>query len=125
MPRPRTVWFSSMTTALVVVEPRSMPMKQRIVTSSVRSGACRALLLEHLEIAFEPVLHVGRREVARIDQIRLDERRGLAGALLDLAQDQELPRREAVAALDGVDQKTVGLVLVDVLADHVDARRQV
>ena len=30
MPRPRMFWFSSTTTALVVVEPRSMPMKQRM-----------------------------------------------------------------------------------------------
>ena len=30
MPRPSTFWSSSMTTALVVVEPRSMPMKQRM-----------------------------------------------------------------------------------------------
>jgi hypothetical protein len=28
-------WFSSMTTALVVVDPRSMPMKQRMPVSSV------------------------------------------------------------------------------------------
>src|SRR5690606_18471883 len=118
-------WFSSMTTALVVVEPRSIPMKQRIaVPSSVPRGDRAALLLDHLEVALEPVLDVGCREIARIDQVGLDERRRLAGALLDLAQDQQLARREAVAALDRVDQQPVGLVLVDVLADHVDARRQ-
>src|SRR5688572_32891401 len=102
MPRPSTLRSSPMTTALVVVDPRSMPMKHLM---SVR----RALLLDHLEIALEPVLDVGRREVARIDQVRFDERRRLAGALLDFAQDQQLSRREAVAALDRVDQQPVGL----------------
>ena len=33
MPRPRMFCCSSITTALVVVEPRSMPMKQRMVIS--------------------------------------------------------------------------------------------
>ena len=84
-----------------------------------------ALLLDHLEIALQPVLHVGRREVARVDQVGLDEGGRLAGALFHFAQDQQLAGREAVAALDRVDQQAVGLVLVDVLADHVDARRQV
>src|SRR6185503_7108752 len=121
MPRPRTFCCSSMTTAFVVVEPRSMPMKQRMrVSRSVcerrrvaprredrplrrqRSGASRkrggdttgrALLLDHLEVAFQPVLDVGGREIPRIDEIRLDECRRLAGALLDLTQDQELAGR--------------------------------
>src|SRR6266540_3499369 len=103
MPRPRTVWFSSRTTALVVVEPRSMPMKQRISKSfSVCGQRRRALLLDHLEVALETVLHVRRGEVARIDEVRLDERGGLAGALLHFAQDEKLARGKAVAALDRV-----------------------
>src|SRR5512145_752266 len=114
MPRPRTVRVSSMTTAFVVVEPRSMPMK---VFMSVHR--CRALLLDHLEVALEPVLDVGGREVARVNEVGLDERRRLAGALLHLAQDEELPGGEAVAALDRVDEQPVGLVLVEVAADHV------
>src|SRR5574339_662124 len=118
MPRPSTVRPSSITTALVVVDPRSMPMK---VFISVR----RALLLDHLEIALQAVLDVGRREVARVDEVGLDERRGLAGALLDLAQDEELAGGEAVAALDRVDEQPVGLVFVHVPADHVDALREV
>src|SRR5690554_4249888 len=126
MPRPRMFWFSSMTTALVVVEPRSMPMKQRMVAFlRLRRGERAALLLDHLEIALEPVLDVGGREVPRIDEVGLDERRRLAGALLDFPQDQQLAGREAVAALDRVDQQAVRLVLLHVLADHVDARRQV
>src|SRR6266568_9081493 len=125
MPRPRMFWFSSRTTALVVVEPRSMPMKQRMRFPLVRSERGCALLLDHLQVALQTVLHVRRREIARVDQIGLDERGRLAGALLDLAQDKELSGREAVAALDRVDQQAVGLVLVDILADHVDPRRQV
>jgi hypothetical protein len=66
------------------------------VDRRLRGGA---LLLDHLEIALEPVLDVRRREVARVDEVGLDERRRLAGALLDFAQDQQLPGREAVAAL--------------------------
>src|SRR5512134_2210218 len=116
MPRPRTLRLSSITTALVVVDPRSMPMN--VFT-------CRSLLFDHLKVTLEAVLDVGAREVARVDQVGLDERRGLAGALLDLAQDEELAGGEAVAALDRVDQQAVGLVLVHVLADHVDALREV
>src|SRR5574341_587524 len=121
MPRPSTLRFSSITSALVVVEPRSMPMK---VFMSMHRARC-ALLLDHLEVALEPVLDVGGREVARVDQVGLDERRRLAGALLHFAQDEELPGREAVAALDRVDEQAVGLVLVDVAADHVDALREI
>src|SRR3990172_4423402 len=108
MPRPSTLRASSMTTALVVVDPRSMPMK--VFMSVHRRGRCRRspFLLDHLEIALQPVLDVGPGEVARVDQVGLDERRGLAGALLDLAQDEQLPRREAVAALDRVDEQAVG-----------------
>src|SRR5512142_2264052 len=126
MPRPSTFWASSITTAFVVVEPRSMPMKQRMLrlpSMGVRRGA--AFLLHHLEVALQAVLDVRGREVARIDEVGLDERGRLARALLDLAQNEELPGREAVAALDRVDQEPVGLVLVDVPADHVDPRRQV
>ena len=39
-----------------------------------------ALLLDHLEIALQPILHIRRREVARIDRIGLDEGRRLAVA---------------------------------------------
>src|SRR5512134_1317485 len=99
MPRPSTLCRSSITTALVVVDPRSMPMK--VFMSVHRRGS---LLLDHLEVALQPVLDVGRREVARVHQVRLDEGRGFAGALLHLAQDEELPGAEAVAALDRVDQ---------------------
>src|SRR5262245_17702534 len=120
MPRPSTWRCSSITSAFVVVDPRSMPMN--VFMSMKRRGA---LLLDHLEVAFQPVLDVGGREVARVDEVRLDERGGLAGALLYLAQDQELSRREAVAALDRVDEQAVRLVLVDVPADHVDALREV
>jgi hypothetical protein len=83
-----------MTTALVVVEPRSMPMKQRMSCAPGSAAAAigmigaplgpgghgvavGALLLDHLEVAFQPVLHVGRREVARVDQVGLDEGAGL------------------------------------------------
>src|SRR5208282_5554380 len=107
MPRPSTLRFSSITMALVVVEPRSTPMKQRmgfLAFSLFRRGGRRLralpLLLDHLEVAFQPVLHVGRREITRVDQIGLDEGSGLAGPALDLAQHQELAGGEAVAALD-------------------------
>src|SRR4029078_11469644 len=119
MPRPSTLRSSPITTALVVVDPRSMPMKH------LMSVPRRALLLDHLEVALEPVLDVGRGEVARIYQVRFDERRGLPGALLDFAQDQQLSRGEAVAALDRIDQQSVGLVLVEVFADHVDPLREI
>src|SRR5487761_1961525 len=128
MPRPRMLRSSSMTTALVVVEPRSIPMKQRMMVSSsllVNGAGGGALLLDHLEIALQPVLDVGRGKVARVHQVGLDERRRFPRALLDFAQDQQLPGGEAVAALDRIDQEAIGLVLVDVLADHVDALRQV
>ena len=97
------------------------------IESPPQAAAARAgaLLLDHLEIAFEPVLDVGGGEVARIDQIGFDEGRRLAGALLDLAHHQQLAGGEAVAALDRVDQQAVGLVLVDVVRQHVDAHRQV
>src|SRR5574341_480924 len=117
MPRPSTLHWSSITTALVVVEPRSMPMK--VFMALVHRGRSRALLLDHLEVALQPVLDVRRREVARVHEVRLDEGGRLAGALLHLAQDEALPRGEAVAARDRVDQQAVGLVLLDVLADHV------
>src|SRR5574337_1008184 len=90
MPRPSTFCCSSMTTALVVVDPRSMPMKQRMAGSSslhrggdAGVGVREALLLDHLEVALEPVLDVRRREVARVHQIGLDERRRPPGAALD------------------------------------------
>src|SRR5271167_1279493 len=116
MPRPMTFWSSSMTTALVVVDPRSMPMKQRMRFPLVGSERGGALLLDHLQVALETVLHVRRRKIARVDQVGLDERRRLPGALLDLAQDKQLSCREAVATLDRVDQQAVCLVLVDILA---------
>jgi hypothetical protein len=76
-----------------------------IARASGRVGvAVGALLLDHLEVALQPVLDVGRREVARVDEVGLDEGGRLAGALLHLAQDQQLAGREAVAALDRVDQ---------------------
>ena len=87
-----------------------------------RTGA--ALGLDHLEVALETVLHVGGREVARVDQVGLDEGGGLAGALFHFTQNQQLAGRKTVAALDRVDQQAVGLVLVHVLANHVDARWQ-
>jgi len=59
----------------------------------VRSERGRALLLDHLQIALQTVLDVRRREIARVYQIGLDERRRLAGALLDLAQNEQLTRR--------------------------------
>src|SRR5208282_3738103 len=105
MPRPSTFWFSSMTTALVVVDPRSMPMKQRMRPSpSVGSERGSALLLDHLQVALQTVLHVRRRKIARVDQVGLNEGGRLASALLHLAQDKELSCREAVATLDRVDQ---------------------
>src|SRR5271157_4447264 len=116
---------SSRRTALVVVvEPRSMPTK--VFMSSPLSGGARAsaLLLDHLEVAFQPVLDVGGGEVAWIDEIGLDEGGRLAGALLHLAHDEELPRREAIAALDRVDEEAVRLVFVDIVRQHVDAHRQ-
>ena len=72
-------------------------MKQRMaVPFSARadtpSGHAAALLLDHLEVALQPVLDVGGGEIARIDQVGLDEGRRLAGALLHLAQDQQLAR---------------------------------
>src|SRR5208282_3189884 len=131
MPRPSTSRFSSITMALVVVEPRSMPMKQRMASSLGLFGSrgrrprAPALLLDHLEIALQPVLDVGRREITRVHEIGLDEGGGLAGAPLDLAQHQKLAGGEAVAALDRVDQEAVRLVLVDVLLDETDPGRQV
>src|SRR5271169_4159401 len=105
MPRPMTSQFSSRSIALVVVEPRSMPTKVFMSASSSSNARASALLLDHLEIAFEPVLDVGGREVTRVDEVRFDERRRLAGALLDLAHHQQLASREAVAALDRIDQQ--------------------
>jgi hypothetical protein len=40
----------------------------------MRAGA---LLLDHLEVALQAVLDVGRGEVARVDQVGLDEGPGL------------------------------------------------
>ena len=85
----------------------------------------RSLLLDHLEVALQPVLHVRCREVAWVDQVSFDECRRFAGALLDFAQNEELPRRKAVAALDRVDQQPIRLVFVQIPADHVDPRGQV
>src|ERR1700757_2301251 len=100
MPRPSTCARSSITTAFVVVDPRSMPMKHFMAGSarSRRRGDALTLLVDHLEVALQPVLHVRRREVPGVHQVRLDERARLAGALLDLAHDHELAGREAVAA---------------------------
>src|SRR5208282_6009153 len=102
MPRPITSQFSSSSTALVVVEPRSMPTKVFMPCPSRRGARAGALLLDHLEIAFEPVLDIGGGEVPRIHQIGFDERGRLAGALLDLAHNQKLTGGEAVAALDRI-----------------------
>src|SRR5512142_199676 len=98
MPRPITWLSASSSTALVVVEPRSMPTNV-FIDLSLRCARAGALLLDHLEIAFQAVLDVGGGEVARVDQVGLDEGRRLAGLLLDLAHHQELAGREAVAAL--------------------------
>src|SRR5271165_7008466 len=105
MPRPITLQSSSRRTALVVVEPRSMPTKVFMHPPSRCRARTGAFLLNHLEVALETVLDVGGREIARIDQVGLDERRRLAGAFLDLAHHQQLAGREAVAALDRIDRQ--------------------
>src|ERR1700693_1911526 len=109
MPRPMTSQFSSSRTALVVVDPRSIPTKVFTNISLNLRSSCgkrsRAFLLDHLEIALQPVLDVGGREVARIDKIGFDKGRRLAGSLLDLAHHQQLAGGEAIAALDRVDQQ--------------------
>src|SRR5574337_229704 len=107
MPCPMMLRSSSRRTALVVVEPRSMPTKVFMRSSSGRSRRAGALLVDHLEIALEAVLDVRRREIAWIHEVRLHERCRLSGALLDFAHHQELSGREAVAALDRVDQKAI------------------
>src|SRR5690606_35533181 len=101
MPRPSTCPLSSMTTALVVVDPRSIPTKHSMVRS-LRGCQRRAaaFLIDHLEVALQTVLDVCVREITRIDKVGLDERGRLAGALLDFAHHQQLPSGEAVAALD-------------------------
>src|SRR6266496_827613 len=124
MPRPITWRFSSSRTALVVVEPRSMPTKVFMRFPSGGGARAGPLLLDHLEIALEPVLDVGGGEIARVDEIGFDEGRRLAAALLDLAHDQQLSRREAVAALDRVDQEAVRLVILEVVGQEIDAHRQ-
>src|ERR1022692_3034074 len=103
MPWPITLRSSSRRTALVVVEPRSMPTKVFMLSSSSRRVHAGTFLIDHLEIALQTVFDVGGREIARIDQIGFHKRRRLTGALLDLAHHQQLPRREAVAALDRID----------------------
>src|SRR5262249_51548383 len=114
MPRPMTLRSSSRSTALVVVEPRSMPTKVFICSSSSRRNTCAGpLLVDHLEIALEAILDVGRREIARIDQIGLHECGRLARPLLDFTHHQQLPGRETVAALDRVDQEAIRFVFVD------------
>ena len=59
--------------------------------------AVRFLLLDHLEVTFETVLDVSRREITRIDEIRLDEACWLAGPLLDFPEHEQLPGRKAVS----------------------------
>ena len=83
-----------------------------------------ALLFEHLQIALDTVLDVGCRKIARIDQVALDEAAGHAGALLELAQHQQLADAEGIAALDAVDHEAVGVVLADVALEQLDARGQ-
>src|SRR5271166_4187176 len=102
MPRPITVRSSSRRTALVVVDPRSMPTNVFMPISSCRRVHAGAFLLDHLEIALEAVFDISRRKVARVDEVGLDEGRRLSGPLFDLAHDQELAGREAVAALDRI-----------------------
>src|ERR1019366_2779136 len=103
---------SSRRTALVVVEPRSMPTKVFMRRSSSRRVGGRTLLVNHLEITFETVLDVCRREIAWIHQVGFHKRSRFSGALFDLAHHQQLPGREAVAALDRIDQKAVRFVFV-------------
>src|SRR5499427_2418291 len=103
MPRPITLQSSSSRTALVVVEPRSMPTNVFMPGSSRCSPCAGALLLDHLEVALKPVLDIRRGKIARVDEVRFDKGRRLAGALLHFPHDQELACREAVAALDRVD----------------------
>src|SRR5512139_2889028 len=124
MPWPITLRSSSRRTALVVVEPRSMPTKVFMHSSSSRCVHAGTLLIDHLEVALETILDVGRRKIARIDQVRFHERRRFSGALLALAHHQQLPGGEAVASLDRVDQKAVRFVFVDVVDQHIHARRQ-
>ena len=98
MPRPRIpAPPSSSRTALVVVEPRSMPTTH--FTAHLHACRRRRGLLEHLQVALDAVLDVRLAEVARVDQVALDEPAGHAGALLELTQHQELPHAERVAAL--------------------------
>src|ERR1019366_6612726 len=120
MPRPITWLFSSSKTALVVVEPRSMPTNVFMIASSSSRTGAGALLLDHLEIAFQPVLDICRGEVARVDKIGFDECRRLSGSLLDLTHDQQLAGREAVAAFDRIDQQAVGFIFLDVVRQHID-----
>src|SRR5450759_588203 len=103
MPWPITLRSSSRRTALVVVEPRSMPTKVFMRLSSSRRAGASPLLINHLEITFETVLDVCRREITRIHQVGFHKRSRFPGALLDLAHHQQLPGREAVAALDRID----------------------
>src|ERR1035438_3792262 len=103
MPWPITLRSSSRRTALVVVEPRSMPTKVFMHSSSSRRVHAGTFLIDHLEIALQSVFDIGRREVARIDQVGFHERGRLAGALVELAHQQQLCGRETVAALDRVD----------------------
>src|SRR5579875_3481220 len=105
-----------------------MPMKTRMSGPSLSGtggAAARAPLVDHLEIALEPVLDVGRREIARIDEIAFDERARFAGAALNLAQDQELTGGETVATLDRIDHQPVGLILMHIFLDEIDPRGQI
>src|SRR5471030_2677314 len=107
MPWPITLRSSSRRTALVVVEPRSMPTKVFMHSSSSRCVHAGTFLIDHLEISLETILDVGRREIERIHQVGFHKRRRFSGPLLDFAHHQQLPGRKTVAAFDRVDQKTV------------------
>src|SRR5512139_3363952 len=112
MPRPRMRASSSSKTAFVVVDPRSMPRKHFMGGPPPADAECPSCahlrlpaLLEHLQVGLEPVLDVRRREVAWVDEVALDEGTGAAGAAFHFALDDELARRERIAALHRVDQE--------------------
>src|SRR5664280_119262 len=79
---------------------------------------------DSLQIALDAVLDVRGGEVTWVHQVAFDKAAGDAGALLQLAQHQELAHAKGIAALDAVDHESVGTILADVALQQFNTRWQ-
>src|SRR5579859_3898224 len=122
--RPSTRRRSSMTTALVWVEPTSTPATS--IASPLRRDQCGCLTgPEGLEEGVNPILELGLRPQPRVDEVGFDEeRRHLPDAGEVLAAVGH-PGADRPAALDGVIDDPVRLPVADRVGELILAEEHV